>query len=177
VLWVVLLAGCNGPPAHSAPPKSPVAAGTTDPSALSTPTPAPTPTLAPEITSPPPAAPAGGQPPVTNLVLSGSVAGQGQTGHSIGVCGRAVAGFSVQLQFDASGQSYVLSIALLSYSGPGSYSIPPERVSVRPSSQGSNAQLMPAVTGKVMVNQSESSGSIDAALAGGTHIEGTWACS
>jgi len=70
----------------------------------------------------------------------------------------------------------VLSIALLDYHGPGSYGIPPERVSVRTGSPP-GGQFLPAISGSLTVDGGERSGRIDAALGdGSTRVAGTWIC-
>jgi len=70
----------------------------------------------------------------------------------------------------------VLSIAIVDYGGPGQYTIPPERVSVR-SGQGPGGQLLPAVGGTLVVDAGEQSGRIAATLGDGSaQVRGTWAC-
>jgi hypothetical protein len=75
------------------------------------------------------------------------------------------------------GQDYLLSVDILDYHGPGSYSIPPERVSLRPAAP-TGSQLLPGISGQVAVAADEASGHIDVVLTGSssTHLQGSWAC-
>lgn len=159
-------AGTPGTPAggrsHAASPSPAVSGPAAGPTAATSPSPAATPSAV---------AAAG-----TDLTFTGPMSGRVQTAISAGVCGRAPAGFAVELHFTLVDQAAVLSIGLLDYHGPGSYAIPPERVSVRwgPSPGG---QLMPATTGGLSVFAGERSGRIDATLGdAGARVTGTWAC-
>jgi hypothetical protein len=133
----------------------------------------PSPPQAPPTASPQPAA----GPATTNLTFTGTMAAQVRAATSAGPCGRAPAGFAAELHFSISAQPYVLSITLFDYGGPGRYTIPPGRVSVR-SGQGAAGQLMPAIRGFLTVDARERSGRIDAAIGdGSTQVNGSWACS
>ncbi len=156
---------------------TPAVTATPAPSATTTSSPTLPPGIAPTAAVTPPAAtdqPAGGAPVLT---FTGSVAGQATAVTSAGSCGRAPAGFAAELHFSVAGQPYALTIALLDYSGPGSYTIPPERVSVR-TGQAPGGQLLPATRGSLTVDAGERSGRIDAVIGdGGTRVSGSWACS
>jgi hypothetical protein len=123
---------------------------------------------------PPPLAPPAAA--VTDLTFTGSLAARAQSATSSGPCGRAPAGFGAELRFSMSSQQYLLSIAILDYHGPGSYAIPPERVSVS-SGQGPGGQFLPAIKGSLTVDPGERSGRIDAAIGDGSaNVTGTWTC-
>ena len=126
---------------------------------------------------PAPPAPAGQGAAATDLTFTGSMVARVRTATSAGPCGRAPAGFGAELHFTVGEQPYVLAITLLDYGGPGRYTIPPGRVSVR-SGQGPGAQLLPAIRGFLTVDAGERSGQIDAAIGdGGTRVSGSWVCS
>jgi len=148
-----------------------------------TPAPAATPTLPPNVAptvtaTPPPATPVPGAPAANPppLTFTGGMSGQAAGVTSAGVCGRAPAGFAANLRFSLSGHPYALSIALLDYHGPGSYAIPPERVSVQ-SGSDPGGQFQPAIRGSLTVDAGERSGRIDAVIGdGSTRVSGAWAC-
>jgi hypothetical protein len=171
---LVAVAACSGgsPGGASASPTAAAAAGATPtlaatatpsrPPQGATPSPTPTPTPAPAT--------------ATDLTFTGAMTGHVQSATSAGICGRAPAGFAAELHFSLASQPGVLSIALIDYHGPGSYGIPPERVSVRTGSPP-GGQFLPAVRGSLTVDGGERSGRIDAALGdGSTRVAGTWIC-
>jgi hypothetical protein len=93
-------------------------------------------------------------------------------------CQRTPAGYGAQFQLTVGGAPYVLSIEIIDYHGPDAYSIPPERVSLRPSAPGAAPSLEPATNGNVKIDLGERSGSIDVTVQGdhATRLNGTWAC-
>jgi hypothetical protein len=167
---VLAAAACStsSPGRASASPTAAAAAGAT----VSTPAATATPGAPPPTATPPPTPAAA----ATDLTFTGATTGHVQSATSAGVCGRAPAGFAAELHFSLANQPGVLSIALVDYHGPGSYGIPPERVSVRTGSPP-GGQFLPAIRGSVAVDGGERSGRIDAALGdGSTRVAGTWIC-
>lgn len=120
----------------------------------------------------------GGSPTPTALTLSGPLNDsiQGAAAKAQGTCGVAAGGFNVSLEFASKGRDYELKIQVLDYRGPGSYGIPPERVSIV-SMDPANPALYPVVSGSVSVAADASSGAIDGAFAG-SHgsVTGHWSC-
>jgi hypothetical protein len=160
---------CGSPGRATASPRA--AAAAAQPTATSMPR-SPPATAAPTL----PPSPRPVQASATDLTFTGRVVGRVQTATSAGVCGRAAAGFAAELHFTIASQPGVLDIALLDYHGPGSYGIPPERVSVRTGS-APGGQFLPAIKGSLTVDTGERSGRIDAALGdGSSRVAGTWIC-
>jgi hypothetical protein len=112
-----------------------------------------------------------------DLTFTGAIATRVRTANASNPCGKAdLGGFGADLYLTLSGQSSLLGIGLLDYHGPGTYAIPPERVSLRvgPPTSG---QVLTAVKGSVTIDASERAGKIDAALGdGSTHVTGAWSC-
>lgn len=112
-----------------------------------------------------------------DLTFTGGIATRVRTATASNPCGKSdVGGFGAELNLTLSGRSSLLSIGLLDYHGPGTYAIPPERVSLRvgPPTSG---QSLTAVKGSVTIDASERAGKIDAALGdGSTHVTGAWSC-
>ena len=132
------------------------------PSVASTPTPRPTP------------APAG-----TRLRISGTLSGTVNGASAFGQCGRTANGEGGDLRFQFNGQAYSLSITVAAYHGPGSYPLPPDRVSLHTLGIGPGSQFFGSTSGAVTVAAGDASGSVDANLTGdsGTvHVTGTWSC-
>lgn len=154
---LLLLAGCGsaGPPA----------ATTTG-----------SPTGPPSVAATPSPSPSGG----TLLTFSGAVSGTVTSASPAGTCGRSANGGGADLRFQLSGQAYALSIELLSYHGPGTYPLPPDRVSLHTLTIGPASQFFGSQSGTVSVAPGDRSGSVDAALSGNqgsVHVSGAWACS
>jgi hypothetical protein len=145
--------------ATSAPDATRTPAAGANPTVGTTPVPAPLPTTA------------------IDLTFTGAIATRVRTATASNPCGKAdLGGFGAELNLTLSGQSSLLSIGLLDYRGPGTYAIPPERVSLRvgPPTSG---QSLAAVKGSVTIDASERAGRIDAALGdGSTHVTGAWSC-
>lgn len=172
VLALALMAGCSAPAtspsshgdqggrASPAPPSSPSSAPGTVP-AGQTPAAAPTPP-----TSRPPAAAT--PQPTTVPVQSG-------------VCGSSGTTISVQGNLTLNGAPYVLQIQMADYHGPGTYSIPPERVSLQSSNPSPTQPLRPALSGTVTVSPGGQGGAVDATLGPAGQqpvpLSATWACS
>lgn len=97
-----------------------------------------------------------------------------------GLCGKSGPSLAVDGNFTVGGASYVLTIEILDYHGPGTYSIPPERVSVRSTDPSASVPLRPALGGTVSVDASGQSGTLDADLGPAgtaqTHVTGAWVC-
>jgi hypothetical protein len=166
---VLAAAACSaGSPGRASASPSPVAAVGAGVASPTTPTATPSP---PAPTATPAAAAT-----ATDLTFTGAMTGRVQSATSAGICGRAPAGFAAELHFSLAEQPGVLSIALIDYHGPGSYGIPPERVSVRTGSPP-GGQFLPAIRGSLTVDGGERSGRIDAALGdGSSRVAGTWIC-
>lgn len=152
-------------------------AGRMSASPARTPTPAsPSPTAVPVVSSlptPPPATVS------TDLEFAGALAGRARGSPAAGTCGRIPSGFTVQVPFALGDQPLLLSIQVLDYGGPGTFSVPPERVSIRSPGGAPSPRFLPAVGGSVGVDAGERSGRIDATLAvdsGSATIRGTWSC-
>ena len=86
-------------------------------------------------------------------------------------------GYGAQFQLTVGGTPSVLSIEIIDYHGPGTYPIPPERVSLYPTG-GDAPALEPATSGHVVVGAGERSGSVDVTVQGSqpTRLSGSWAC-
>jgi hypothetical protein len=124
-----------------------------------------------------PSPPAPGAPVRAHLTIRGVVQDQVYTVQSQGSCGRGAEGYGAQLTFPLRGRPYVLSLQVFNYQGPGQYTIPPERVSMHTQTTSAGPTLAAAVSGTVVVNSDERSGSIDVAMSDSFHVSGTWACS
>jgi hypothetical protein len=150
-----------------------VACAQPHPSALkrSAPTPSPAVVGAPAPTHAATATPVG-----VNIAVGGTQAAS--TAELIAGCQRTPAGYGVQLQMTVDRTPYVLSIEIIDYHGPAAYSVPPERVSLRPSAPGGTPYLEPATSGIVKIDSGERSGTADVTLQGArsTRLHGTWAC-
>jgi hypothetical protein len=132
------------------------------PSVASTPTPTPTST------------PAG-----TRLTITGSINGSVNGATAFGQCGRAANGEGGDLRFQFNGLAYSLSITVAAYHGPGSYPLPPDRVSLHTLGIGPGSQFFGSTSGTVTVSAGDSSGTVDAQLTGdngAVHVTGTWSC-
>lgn len=175
VVAVSIGVSCQGTPAHrvSTAPATAASTSPAPPEVLSTPTASP-----PVPASAPAATPATPVPPgATDLTLTGALSGEVRSAPAVGLCGRAPAGYAATLQFSTGGSSYVLSIALLDYRGPGAYSVPPERVDVHSAPPAASPRFLPAVSGSVTVDQGEASGTVDVTLDDGrTRVRGRWTC-
>lgn len=158
------------PPAATA---ASTAAATSVPAAGGSPTVTSTPTLA----GPPTLAPAALPTTAIDLTFTGAIATRVRNATASDPCGLAdLGGFGAELSMTLSGQSSRLSIGLLDYHGPGTYTIPPEHVSLRVGSPTSG-QLLTAVKGSVTIDASQRAGKIDATLGdGSTHVTGAWSC-
>lgn len=168
-LWLAALAvaGCGvtspaggDPSAHTSPSTSQVTA------ASSAPPPAA------ELPTPPPL----GTATSAHLTITGSTTYHVGSTRPRGPCGASVAGYAADLDMTLSGQTYVLSIELADYGGPGGYSIPPERVSLHTETGAGQPALVAATGGRLTVNADQRSGSIDATMSDRSRITGTWAC-
>lgn len=107
--------------------------------------------------------------------MSGTVNGA----TAFGQCGRTANGGGGDLRFQLNGQAYSLSITLASYHGPGSYSLPPDRISLHTVGIGPGSQFFGSTSGTVTVAGGDNSGTVDANLTGdsGTvHVTGAWSC-
>lgn len=172
---VLAAAACGGSGTGTASTRSPTptrAAEETPPPRAATASPRPTPTPAGRLPTPTvvPAATA------TDLTFTGSLATRVRSATTTEPCGKGLAGFDAELSLTLGGQPSLLSIAIFDYHGPGTYGIPPERVSVRVGPPG--GPFMPATRGSVVVDAGDRSGRIDTALGDdGTRVTGTWACS
>ncbi len=131
------------------------------PSVVATPTPSPSPT------------------PGTRLAITGAMADDVNGASPYGQCGKTSNGDGADLRFQLNGQAFSLSIALASYHGAGSYSLPPDRASLHTVTIGPGSRFFGSTSGTVTVAAGDSSGTIDATLTGdnGTvHVAGTWSC-
>jgi len=135
-------------------------------------TPSPTPSTAAVLPSPPSPGPT----TTAHLTIVGSSSSEVDSLQAQGPCGGSAGGYVAQLAFQLAGQPYVLSMVLLDYHGPGRYSVPPERVSLHTQTGAPQPKLAAAVSGSVVVNADERSGSIDASLSDSSRVFGTWAC-
>jgi hypothetical protein len=124
-----------------------------------------------------PSPPAPGQPVAAQLTIRGATQADVSVTRSQGVCGKGVAGYSAQLTFPLRGRSYVLSMQVGDYHGPGQYTMPPERVSMHTQTGDPNPLLVAATSGMVAISADERSGSIDATFSDGSRVTGAWACS
>jgi hypothetical protein len=111
-----------------------------------------------------------------NIMVGGAPAAP--VAQLIAGCQRTPAGYGVQFQMTVDRMPYVLTIEIIDYHGPGAYSIPPERVSLRPAVAGPTPYLEPATSGSVQIDTAERSGSVDVTLQANrsTRLHGTWAC-
>ena len=160
---VLLLAGC-GSVARVGAAASPSSAASAPPSVAASPAP---------TASPTPAAPA------TRLTITGAVSGTVTGASAAGACGRTPNGDGADLRFQLNGQAYALSVELGSYHGPGTYPLPPDRVSLHTLTMGPAAQFFGSQSGTVTVTAGDASGTVDAALAGNggdVHVTGSWSC-
>ena len=143
-----------------------------------------TPAAAPSASaSPVPATPSGSPTPTAQpwlLQLTGGVSGAFQGAGAQGPCGALPGGFGVALPFRYQGRDFVLDVAVLDYTGPGSYPAPPARVSVHSAGFGAGAPVFySGVKGTLVVAPSGSSGTLDEDLAGQSstaHVSGSWHC-
>lgn len=155
---VLLLTGC-GSVARVQSAASPSAGVSASPSITATATPAPT--------------------PGTRLSVTGTVSGSVAGAAPAGACGRTPNGDGADLRFQLNGQAFSLSIELGDYHGPGSYPLPPDRVSLHTLSIGPGSQFFGSQSGTVTVGAGDASGSLDAVLAGNSgqvHVTGSWSC-
>jgi hypothetical protein len=140
---------------------------------------------APAVSSPPAAAaiaalpspPPQGQPVPARLTVRGLTQAEIGVTQSQGACGKGTAGYGAQLTFPLRGRSYVLSMQVIDYHGPGQYTMPPERVSMHTETGDANPVLVAATSGTVVINPDERSGSIDATFSDSSRVAGAWACS
>lgn len=134
---------------------------------------------APTATSTPAATPSPSPTPGTRLSISGAVSGAVTGASPFGQCGKTANGDGADLRFQLNGQAYSLSIVVAGYHGPGSYSLPPERVSLHTLAIGPGSQFFGSTSGTVTVGAGDSSGTIEATMTGdnGTvHVTGAWSC-
>ncbi len=137
--------------------------GASAPTATATPSPTPTPSPSPG----------------TRLTISGALNGAVSGASPFGQCGKTANGDGADLRFQLNGQNYSLSIALASYHGPGSYPLPPDRVSLHTVAIGPGSQFFGSTSGTVSVAGGDSSGAIDSTMTGdngSVHVTGTWSC-
>jgi hypothetical protein len=130
--------------------------------------------------APQPASPATAQPasvPV-DLALSGTLSGRVVSARPVSQCGAGQVGFAAELEMVINGQPYLLGIHIIDFHGPGDYSIPPVRASLRPVSSGAGGGLLPAVAGHVTIAGNQRSGRLQLTLGttGDTRLQGAWAC-
>lgn len=120
------------------------------------------------------------RPPATRLAFSGAVTGTVESAAPSGTCGRGSGGATgADLRFQMNGTAYALSIEVLGYHGPGSYTLPPDRVSLHTTTIGPGSQFFGSQSGTVTVAAGDAAGTVDADLEGspGTvHVSGTWSC-
>jgi hypothetical protein len=135
-------------------------------------TPSPAPSI--QATLPPP--PSQGPATTAHLTIVASSTSVVDSVRAEGPCGGAGSGYAAQLVFQLAGQPYVLSMNVLDYHGPGSYPVPPERVSLHTQAGAPQPKLAAAVSGSVVVNADERSGSIDTSLSDSSRVFGTWTC-
>lgn len=158
-LGLLVAAGCGSVGRQAATTTSPTTSVPPSVAVSATPTPSPT--------------------PGTRISVTGAVAGSVSGATAAGDCGRTASGGGADLRFQLNGQAYALSIELLSYHGPGTYPLPPDRVSLHTLTIGSGSQFFGSQSGTVTVAPGDRSGTLDASLAGnqGTvHVTGTWSC-
>lgn len=116
----------------------------------------------------------------TDLDFGGSISGRVQGQQARGSCGRFQDTFAVNIQFAIAGQPFILEIQIFSYRSPGDFSIPPERVSIHTPTGPTAGRFLPALSGRVIVDEGEHSGRIQATLVEGSGamatVDGTWNC-
>jgi hypothetical protein len=119
-------------------------------------------------------------PPASRLSLTGVVTGTVQGATAAGRCGPATAGgLGAELRFQLQGRPWAVALSLPTYRTPGTYPLPPGRVSLHTLGIGPAAQFFGSQAGSVKVAADGLSGSIEADLAGddGTvHVSGAWSC-
>ena len=125
--------------------------------------------------APPTAAPAPWQ-----LQLTGDLAGTFHGAVAQGPCGALPGGFGIALPFSYEGRGFVLDVAILDYTGPGSYPAPPARISVHSAGFGGGPPVFySGVKGTLVVAADGTSGTLDEDLAGQSataHVTGSWRC-
>lgn len=98
-----------------------------------------------------------------------------------GVCGSSGSTISVQGNLTLNGAPYVLQIAMADYHGAGTYSIPPERVSLQSPNPSPNQPLRPALSGTVTVSPGGQGGTVNATLGPPGQpplpLSASWTCS
>jgi hypothetical protein len=112
-------------------------------------------------------------------MLSGAMSAHVLSVQPAAQCGPGPTGFAAELQMVVGGQPYLLRMEIADYHGPGDYSVPPTRASMRRAVSGSDGGFLPAVSGDVSVGSSQSSGHVQLTLgtSSKTRVQGTWACS
>lgn len=79
------------------------------------------------------------------------------------------------------GAPYMLQIQMADYHGPGTYSIPPERVSLQSPNPSPASPLRPALSGTVTVASSGQGGTVNAQLGPAGQpplaLNAAWTCS
>ena len=160
-LTLLLAVACTQAPASAPRPSVPRA------SALASP---------PAVLGTPASPPSAAAPVAVNIAVGGALAAP--AAQLIAGCQRTPAGYGAQFQITVERTPYVLSIEIVDYHGPATYSIPPERVSLRPAVAGGTPYLEPATSGSVEIDSRERSGSVDVTLQAprSTRLHGTWAC-
>lgn len=118
--------------------------------------------------------------PGSSLTFTGALPGTVTRTTAAGPCGPATYGAGADLRFELNGQAYALLIELPSYSKPGTYPLPPDRVSLHTLTIGPGSRFFGSQSGTVTVNADGRSGTVDAALAGNAgeeRVSGRWSCS
>jgi hypothetical protein len=118
-------------------------------------------------------------PPGTRLTVTGAIAGAVSGASAFGDCGRTANGAGADLRFQLNGQAFSLSITLSGFHGAGTYSLPPERVSLHTLVIGPTSRFFGSTSGTVTTVADGGSGTVDSTMTGdnGTvHVSGTWSC-
>jgi hypothetical protein len=113
-----------------------------------------------------------------DLALSGALSGRLVSARPLAQCGPGPVGFAAELELVIDGKPYVLGIHIVDFHGPGDYSVPPVRASLRQVSSGTGGGLIPAVAGDVAIAADQRSGQLQLTLgtANDTWLRGEWAC-
>jgi hypothetical protein len=119
-------------------------------------------------------------PPASHVVITGVVNGTVQKATAAGQCGPATSGgLGGELRFQLQDRPWALALSLPAYRVPGTYQLPPGRVSLHTLGIGPSAQFFGSQRGSVSVAADGVSGTLDADLAGdagSVHVSGTWSC-
>jgi hypothetical protein len=117
-------------------------------------------------------------PSAPSLTLVGAVNAETASLNAGTPCGSVPGGFYVSVSFAAGSTTYVLTISIAGYAGPGDYAAPPARVSLRPM-RTLQPLLYTGTRGNVVVNSDERSGTVSELLSGQTssvRVTGSWSC-